>query len=73
MVTRKDFFRIGILSLFLSITGFILDMNERVPDIKTNVFEVLMMTGLSYGVISIFYFPINLLIQKLAKYKFQIP
>ena len=69
MVTRKDFFRIGILSLLLSITGFILDLNERVPDIKTNVFEVLIMTAISYGIISIFYFPIRLLIHKLIKQK----
>ena len=69
MVTRKDFFRIGILSLLLSITGFILDLNERVPDIKTNVFEVLMMTAVCYGIISIFYFPISLLIHKLVKQK----
>jgi hypothetical protein len=67
MATKKDFFRIGILSLMLSITGFILDLAERVPDIKTNVFEVLMMTGLFYGIISILYFPISLLIHKLAK------
>jgi len=69
MVTRKDFFRIGILSLLLSITDFILDLNERVPDIKTNVFEVLMMTAVCYGIISIFYFPISLLIHKLVKQK----
>ena len=46
MVTKKAFFRIGVLSLLLSMTGFILDLNERVPDIKTNVFEIVMMTGL---------------------------
>lgn len=71
--TKKDFLGIGIFSLLLSLTGFILDLNERVPDIKTNVFEVVMMTGLCYGIISVFYFPINLLIQKIAKYKFRIP
>ncbi len=69
MVTRKDFFRIGILSLFLAITGFILDLNERVPDIKTNVFEVVMMAAVCYGLISIFYFPISLLVHKLVKQK----
>ena len=67
MTTKKDLIRIGILSLLLSMTGFILDLNERVPDIKTNVFEIVMMTGLCYGIISIFYFPISLLIHKLAK------
>jgi hypothetical protein len=67
MATKKDFIRIGILSFLLSMTGFVLDLDERVPDIKTNVFEVLMMTGLFYGIISILYFPISLLIHKLAK------
>jgi hypothetical protein len=65
MVTKKDFFRIGILSLLLSITGFILDLNERVPDIKTNVFEVVMMTSICYGIISVFYFPMKLISNKL--------
>ena len=71
MATKKDFTRIGVLSLLLSMTGFILDLNERVPDIKTNVFEIVMMTGLCFGIISFFYFPISLLIRKLAKLKFQ--
>ena len=67
MATKKDFIRIGILSFLLSMTGFVLDLDERVPDIKTNVFEVVMMTGLCYGIISVFYFPISLLIHKKAK------
>jgi hypothetical protein len=67
MATKKDFIRIGVLSLLLSMTGFLLDLDERVPDIKTNVFEIVMMTGLCYGIISVFYFTISLLIYKLAK------
>ena len=67
MASKKDFIRIGILSLLLSMTGFILDLEERVPDVKTNVFEIVMMTGLCYGIISVFYFTISLLIHKLAK------
>ena len=67
MATKKAFFRIGVLSLLLSLTGFILDQDERVLDVKTNVFEIVIMTGLCYGIISIFYFPISLLIHKLAK------
>ena len=67
MTTKKDFIRIGILSFLLSMTGFILDLDERVQDIKTNVFEIVMMTGLCYGIISVFYFPISLLIHKKAK------
>ena len=67
MATKKDFIRIGILSFLLSMTGFVLDLDERVPDIKTNVFEIIMMTGLCYGIISIFYFPISLMLHKKAK------
>lgn len=67
MTTKKDLIRIGILSLLMSMTGFILDQDERVLDVKTNVFEVVMMTGLCYGIISVIYFPISLLIHKLTK------
>jgi H+/Cl- antiporter ClcA len=67
MATKKDFIRIGVLSFLLSMTGFVLDLDERVPDIKTNVFEIVMMTGLCYGIISVFYFPISFLIHKKAK------
>ena len=69
MVSKKDFIVIGIVSILLSVTGFILDLNERVPDIKTNVFEIFMMTGIIYGIISVFYFPIKLLTIKLGKRK----
>jgi hypothetical protein len=67
MVTKKAFFRIGVFSFMLSLTGFVLDLDERVPDIKTNVFEIIMMTGLCYGIISIFYFSISLMLHKKAK------
>ena len=69
MVRKKDFIVIGIISILLSMTGFILDLNERVQDIKTTIFEILMMTVLIYGMISIFYFPIKLLKNKLGKQK----
>ena len=67
MASKKDFIRIGILSLLLSMTGFILDLEERVPDVKTNVFEIVMMTGLCHAIISVFYFPISLLLYRKAK------
>jgi hypothetical protein len=69
MVHKKDFIVIGIISILLSMTGFILDLNERGQDIKTTIFEILMMTVLIYGMISIFYFPIKLLKNKLGKQK----
>ncbi len=67
MTTKKDLIRIGILSLLMSMTGFILDQDERVLDVKTNVFEIVIMTGLCYGIISVIYFPISLLMHKLTK------
>ncbi len=67
MATKKDLIRIGILSLLMSMTGFILDQDERVLDVKTNVFEIVIMTGLCYGIISVIYFPISLMLHKKAK------
>ena len=67
MTTKKDLIRIGILSLLMSMTGFILDQDERVLDVKTNVFEIVIMTGLCYGIISVIYFPISLMLHKKAK------
>ncbi len=69
MISKKDFIVIGIVSILISLTGFILDLNERVQDIKTNVFEIVVMTVLIYGLISILYFPIKLLLNKLGKQK----
>lgn len=69
MVGKKDFIAIGVASFLLSGTGFILDLNERIPDIKTNVFEILMMTGLTYCVFSIIYFPFKTLTNKSGKHK----
>jgi hypothetical protein len=71
--SKKDFIKIGLLSLLLSMAGFILDLDERVPDVKTNVFEIAMMTVLCFGIISVFYFPIRVLIHKLAKKNFKSP
>ena len=73
MDSKKDFIKIGLLSLLLSMAGFILDLDERVPDVKTNVFEIAMMTVLCFGIISVFYFPIRVLIHKLAKKNFKSP
>jgi len=67
MVSKKDFIRIGLLSLLLSMAGFVLDLNERVPSIKTNIFEIVMMAAFCFGIISVFYFPIRTLFHKLTK------
>ena len=69
MTLKKDFIIIGIISILLAVTGFILDLNERVPDITTNIFETLMMAVLIYAGVSIFYFPIKLLTSNSDKQK----
>ena len=67
MKHKKDILVIVAISVILSITGFILDLNERVQDIKTNIFEIFMMTGVIFGIIAIFYFPIKIIISKFSK------
>jgi hypothetical protein len=64
MKNYKDLLLIVAISVILSITGFILDLNERVPDIRTNIFEIIMMAGFAFGVIIFFYFPIKFLLSK---------
>lgn len=46
-------------ALLLSTVGFILDLNERVPDIKTNVLVVVLMGAFCFGIISVFYFSLK--------------
>ncbi len=67
MKNNKDILVIVAVSVILSITGFILDLNERVPDIKTNIFEIIMMAGVMFGIISIFYFPIKFIVNKFRR------
>ena len=67
MKNNNDVLVIVIISVFLSITGFIVDLYERVPDLKTNIFEIIIMAGLMFGVISIFYFPVKFVVCKLYK------
>ena len=67
MKNSKDTLIIVAISVVLSFTGFVLDLNERVPDIKTNIFEITMMAGVIFGVIAIFYFPIKFIVGKLRR------
>lgn len=65
MYHKRDFIIIGIVSIILAVTGFILDLSERDPSIVTNIFETLLMAGLIFCAITIFYFPIKLLAKKI--------
>jgi hypothetical protein len=65
MYHKKDFIIIGIVSIILAVTGFILDLSEREPSIVTNIFETLLLAGLIFCAITIFCLPIKLLAKKI--------
>lgn len=54
---------IAVLSIAIALAGFVLDLNERIPDILTNITDVLM---LSFAVFSVL-FPVYLLIRYILK------
>lgn len=65
MKNGKEILVIAVVSVILTTLGFILDLNERIPDTRTNVIDLLLMTALLFGVISVIYFPIKFLLSKL--------
>lgn len=65
MKNGKEILVIAVVSVILTTMGFILDLNERIPDTRTNVIDLLLMTALLFGVISVIYFPIKFLLSKL--------
>jgi hypothetical protein len=70
MINKIDFITIGIISILLTVIGFILDLNERIPNILLNTYEVLFMSAIIFIMISIIYFPVKLIIYKFIKSKF---
>jgi len=64
MTYRRDILIIFVLAFIFSLTGFVLDLNERVPDIRVNIFEILMMTGMIFGAIAFAYFPLKFVATK---------
>ncbi len=52
---KSHFLIIAVVSLFLSVLGFVLDINERIDDVFLNVFEVFMMFLVLFGFISMCY------------------
>jgi hypothetical protein len=69
MINKKDIIIIGIISILLSVIGFILDLNERIPNILLNIYEMLIMSAIIFILISIIYFPVKLIIYKFIKSK----
>jgi hypothetical protein len=70
MINKKDILIIGIISILLTVIGFILDLNERIPNILLNIYEILIMSTIIFILISIIYFPVKLIIYKFRKSKF---
>ena len=70
MINKKDILIIGIISRLLTVIGFILDLNERIPNILLNIYEILIMSAIIFILISIIYFPVKLIIYKFRKSKF---
>jgi len=69
MINKIDFIIIGIISILLTVIGFILDLNERIPNILLNTYEVLFMSAIIFIMISIIYLPVKLIIYKFIKSK----
>jgi hypothetical protein len=69
MINKKDIIIIGIISILLTVIGFILDFNERIPNILLNIYEVLFMSAIIFIMISIIYLPVKLIIYKFIKSK----
>lgn len=69
MKHAKALIVIAITSLALSILGFIIDLGERVQNILTNIFEVLVMTGIIFIIITTIYLAIITLKKIVLKLK----
>lgn len=59
MTYHKDILIILAVAFILSLSGFVIDLHERVPDIMVNIFEILMMTGIIFGAIAFVCFPLK--------------
>ena len=64
---RKPFLVILIFSFIISVSGFIADLDERYPDIFVNIKDILVMTALIFGSLSILYLGFFLLVAMLSK------
>lgn len=69
MVHKKEIISIAVISIAIAIIGFVMDLNERVPNIITNSMETLILSCLIFAVFAMFYFPIKFVVFKLRKQK----
>ena len=67
MQIKKILLNILIISVCLTIVGFLVDGDEPNPSIWTNVFEFLMMTILTFTIILFIYFATTLAFKKVRQ------
>ena len=67
MQIKKVLLNILIISVCLTIVGFLVDGDEPNPSIWTNVFELLVMTILIFTIISFIYFATTLAFKKVRQ------
>ncbi len=67
MQIKKILLNILIISVCLTIVGFLVDGDEPNPSIWTNVFELLMMIILTFTIISFIYFATTLAFKKVRQ------
>jgi len=56
---QENLTKIGVFSLCFWLFGFFIDGDERVPDIGVNIFEIVIMTSITFVILSICYFAIQ--------------
>lgn len=60
---------IAIASFLLAIVGFVLDLHERVQDVKVNAFEICMVTAIIFTVLCFSYVCIVIAYKLILKLK----
>lgn len=64
MNLKKILPRLLLISLLLSLLAFVLDLNERVPDLVTNLTEIGILTGLLFLTLSMLTLPALALLRR---------
>jgi hypothetical protein len=54
-MTKRKIFILGVLACALSMIGFFVDDDVRVPNIATNIFEIVMMAGILFLLLAVVY------------------
>ena len=62
MMTKREIFILGLIACILSIIGFYVDDDVRVPNIATNIFEIVMVAGILFLLLVILLFVLMILL-----------